>query len=163
MTGGLMRTPLRAVLIAAIAILCDGCGTRECASHGLLRVGELVPSLTGVTDSGEFFHTRNPWTNLTIYAVADTHPPLRVNTGKAVPSIRAQKLGVRLVLSGDGKMAHQFGMTVAAEKPFRYDTAMLVLCDTNCRVLRIWRPAGLGDLDDLLKQLEAERRASASK
>ena len=151
MTAGHMRMHSWWVLMAVITIFCDGCGTRECSSHGSLRVGDLVPSLAGVTDTGETFHTRDPWTNLTIYAVADTYPPLRVDTGKAVQSILARKLGARLVLSGDGKIAHEFGMKVVADEPFRYDTSLLVLCETNCRVLRIWRSAGVEDLDDLLK------------
>ena len=143
-----------ALLITAGTLFGGGCDSRECSNHGSLRVGELVPSLAGVTDTGAPFHTREPWTNLTVYAIADTHPPLRIDTGKTVPSIRAQKLGARLVRSGDGKVAQQFGMSVVAGKPLRYDTKIVVLCDTNCRILRIWKPAGVDDLDDLLSPIE---------
>lgn len=157
-----MRIRACVLLITAGTILCSGCGPRECSTHGSLRVGELVPSLAGVTDTGEPFHTRDPWTNLTIYAVADTCPPLRVDTGKAVPSVQARKLGARLVQSGDGKVAHQFGMKVGAGEPFRYDTAMVVLCDTNSRILRIWKPATVADLDELLARFAAQQWRGAS-
>ena len=156
-----MRICARVLLVTAGTILCGGCGPRECSSHGSLRVGEFIPGLGGVTDAGEPFDTRDPWTNLTIYAVADTYPPLRVDTGKAVPSIRAQKLGARLVRSGDGKAARQFGMKVVPGEPFRYDTAMVVLCDTNCRILRIWKPATVADLDELLTRFAAQQWRSA--
>jgi hypothetical protein len=119
-------------------------------------VGEIIPSLAGVTDTGESFHTRNPWTNLTIYAVADTYPDLHVDVGKAVPSVHAQKLGARLVLSSDGKAARQFGMKVMSGNSFRYDTRLVVLCDTNCRILRIWKSAGVDDLDELLNQIDVQ-------
>ena len=155
-----MRICARVLLVTAGTILCGGCGPRECSSHGSLRVGELIPGLDGVTDTGERFHTRDPWTNLTIYAVSATYPPLRVDTGKAVPSIRAQKLGARLVRSGDGKAARQFGMKVVHGEPFRYDTAMVVICDTNGRILRIWKSAGVDDLDELLHQIEVQQPRS---
>ena len=149
------RLRLRAcvLLITAGTIFGSGCDSRECSSLGSLRVGELVPSFAGVTDTGVAFHTRDSWTNLTVYAIADAYPPLRVDTGKSIPSIRAQKLGARLVQSGDGKVAHLFGMKVVAGEPFRYDTKLVVLCDTNCRILRIWKPAGVDDLDELLSQI----------
>ncbi len=153
------------LLMVVLPVFCGGCrpSPQECSSHGALRVGELIPGLSGVTDTGEDFHTRDTWTNMTIYCIADSQPDLHVDTGEAVPSLRARQLGARLVRSADGKAAKYFGVNVVCGKKLRYDTSMVVLCDTNCRVLGIWRSAGVEDLDELLKHVEVDHKSNVRK
>jgi len=155
-----------AVLLAAVAILCGCAGLhhiQERSSHGSLRVGAPIPSFAAVTETGQHFHSRDSWTNLTIYSVGQAHPDFSLDVAEDVSSLAVRKMGARIVRTRDGVVANLFGMKVAKEEPFEYDTTMVVICDTNCLVLRIWRSAGVEDLDELLKQLEVSRESSVSK
>jgi hypothetical protein len=153
--------------VSVAAVLFAGCGfgsrqIEELAGYGPLRVGERIPGSTGVTTTGEKFTAGDPWTNLTIYCVADTEPPFSVEVGNTMSSIRARQLGARVVRSSDGKMAHQFGIKLVAQEPWRFDTSLVVLCDTNSRILRIWKPATTDDLDELLTRFATQQWRSAS-
>ena len=146
----------RYTLLVAVAVLFGG-GCRQesfpeaCSSHGSLRVGATIPSFAAVIETGEHFHSLDPWTNLTIYSVAQGHPDFSVDVGEAVSSLTARKVGARLVRTSDGVVANLFGMKVASEGPFRYDTTIVAICDTNCRVLHIWKSAAVEDLERLLR------------
>jgi len=158
MTASFLRF---AAIVALAVLLCGGrspeSGPRAQASYGSLEVGKQIPGFGSVSDTGEHYQSREPWTNLTIYSIAPEHPPCTVDVGEKVPSPRARKMGARLMRTGDPKVAKLFGMKVVHGKPFRYDTTMVVICDEKCRVLRIWTSAGIDDLDNLLKQFESER------
>ena len=155
------------LLVAVLVLLGGGCSQEllpeACSSHGSLRVGATIPSFAAVTETGDRFHSMNPWTNLTIYSVAQDHPDFSVDVGESVSSVSARKAGARVVRTKDGVVAGLFGMKVACEKPLQYDTAIVVICDTNCRVVRIWRSANVGDLDQLFKYLEVDHASNGNK
>ncbi len=132
-------------------------------SHGSLKVGKLMPSFATASPTGEHYHSQEPWKSFTIYSVSADAPSFALDVGEKLPSPRAQKMGARVFRTGDYKIAKLFGMKVVHGKPSGYDTSMVVLCDSKCRVLRIWTSARIDDLDNLLKQFEAEREASGNK
>lgn len=152
-----MPKPSHSKLVALTLLVCAGCSltnwrVRECGSHGSLSVGQLLPGNSGYTQTDEMFHMQRPWTNLTVYCVAHDLPWFTLDYGSNAPSAQARRLGARVVRTGDGVVAKSFGLQVASEQPFRYDTSLVVLVGPDARVLRIWRGATVTDLDGLLKR-----------
>ena len=153
-------------VVALAVVLLDGCSKKSGpvtqSSHGLVEIGKQMPSFSFVSETGVHYHSREPWTNLSIYSIAAEHPPVAVDEGDKIMSASARKIGSRVFRMSDGKVAKIFGMKMLEGKQVRYDTSMIAIADKNCTVLGIWTAATLDDLDVLLKQLEAKRPANSN-
>lgn len=135
----------------ALFVGCDRSDTTV-RSFGPLRMGDTLPSFTGVSDKGIAIGPTTPRGHFYVHVVNDALPPscLDQECGPEGAIIVAQ--GGHLMGGSDGKLAKAFGVNLVSGNPYRFDTSLIIVTDDRARVVAIHPGLRLADAPEAARQ-----------
>ena len=150
----LLRIVQIAVVLAGFSLAaCEHkAAIEEVSTFGPLALGQVAPHFTAVASSGEEFNSPLPPGKFTAYCIQNSLPPSCLDDGCGPAGQFVRNKGGRLVGICDLKGAGVFGVKGRPGHNAQLETSLVVLCDTNQRIVAIYKGATMADVESLVRR-----------
>lgn len=122
-------------------------------AFGKTKVGDVVPSFSGVSETGKKVSSTTPEGKFFMYFINDQLPPICLDEecGKEATHI-VMKEG-HFIGGGDGKYAKIFDVQLISTTPWKFNASLMIVANCKREILAIYKNAHLTHIEKIIIDL----------